>query len=524
VLLSLVLAGHAAAQDPCAAVGYPCPIGGFAAALTPGNLLAMRVGSKTGADMRVGNSATDGVMGPTFMDEIDPTGALVQSLDLGSLLVPIRQTLFTGGTGPSEGLITTSYDSKYVIFGGYNAPVGWQVMTGPPGGGLPTIGSNAGFRQTTWPEGVNFPPRIMARVGKDGKVAIIAQDYNFAKGDTLRSTCSADGVSGYMVGHAIQPVFNNGSAMPTAILAPVVYYAGRGAAGVPIINASLATSTDLGGNARGCLISDMLTPGKPQLYLSVHTKYYFGWDTGLRNVTGVVPAPANACSCSTNPANPRVACTPPSGGSVATCNYITHNVDRGVFQVVAPNGDQLASLPTTMSAYTGLPGISVNSRVNPSTKLTSQMAYERYCNFYFSDPNTMYISDAAFNSNAATNWYAAQTDKLNWAPGIHLYKKINNVWTFAPETRGPSSAAGGIIDGGFAANDLTLGKCGTETYVFWASADFQNAANVNAHTSLGSRLRYYKPSNGDISNIATSANVYGLDQTNINNIMWRGIQ
>ena len=148
--------------------------------------------------MRASTVLTDGIIGPTFMDEIDPTGVLVQSLDLGSLSVPIRQTLFTGGTGPSEGLITTSYNSKYVIFGGYNAPIGWQIMTGPSAGGLPTIGANEQYRQSTWPAGWNYPPRIMARVGKDGKVAIIAQDYNFALGDTLRSTCSADGVSGYM--------------------------------------------------------------------------------------------------------------------------------------------------------------------------------------------------------------------------------------------------------------------------------------------------------------------------------------
>ena len=133
----------------------------------------MRVGSAAGPDMRVGVAgSTDGIMGPTFMDEIDLTGALVQSLDLGSLAVPIRQTLFTGGTGPSEGLITTSYNQKYVIFGGYHAPAGWQVKTGPSGGGLPTIGANANYRVPTWPDGVNYPPRVMARVGKDGKVAI----------------------------------------------------------------------------------------------------------------------------------------------------------------------------------------------------------------------------------------------------------------------------------------------------------------------------------------------------------------
>ena len=429
---ALALCGLAAAQDPCSG-GYPCNVGKFPSALTPGNLLAIRVGSSTGPDMRTETSVTNGIVGPTFMDEIDPTGVLVQSLDLGSLKVPIRQTLFTGGTGPSEGLITTSYNGRFVIFGGYNMPIGWQVKTGPPGGGLPTINANAQFRQATWPDGVNHPPRIMARVGKDGVVAIIAQDYNFALGDTLRSTCSADGVSGYMVGHAIQPVFPNGTAMPSAVLAPVMYYAGGGVAGTPIINASIATTTDLGGNSRGCLISDVLTPGKPQLYLTAHTKSYFRWDTGVRQVTGVYPAVADACACATNPANPAVPCPANSPVTPTQCSFTSHNVDRGVFQVVAPNGDQLSSLPTTMSGYRGLPGVSADSRVNPGTKLTSQMNYERFCNFYFTDPNTMYIADAAFNSNYGTNWYAAQTDKLNWAPGIHRYKKdATGKWKLCP--------------------------------------------------------------------------------------------
>jgi hypothetical protein len=403
-------------------------------------------------------------------------------------------------------------------------PIGWQVNTGPPGGALPTIGSSEQFRQNTWPAGVNYPPRIMARVGKDGVVAIIAQDYNFALGDTLRSTCSADGVSGYMVGHAITPRNSDGTVIANAVLSPVVYYAGGGAAGVPIINASLATSTDLGGNSRGCLISDMLTPGKPQLYLTAHTKYYYRWDGGTRVVTNVSPSVAPSCSCSTNLAT-APACADNKISNTTLCSFTKNNVDRGVFQVVAPNGDQLSSLPTTMSGYRGLPGVSVDSRVNPGTMLTSQMNYERYCNFYFTDSSTMYIADAAFNSDKTQNWYSAQIDKLNWAPGIHRYKKDSaGKWSFAPEAQGSSALAGGIIDGGFAANDLTIGTCRKETYVFWASSDFQNAANVNNHTSLGSRLRYYKASNGDIQTIASNNVVYGLNQTNINSVMWRGVQ
>lgn len=528
-VIFLIALSIAAAQDPCKG-GYPCAIGGFSKALTPGNVLAIRVGEKAAAkDIRTSvTNSTDGVIGPTFMDEIDMKGQLVQSLDLGSLLVPIRMTLFTGGTGPSEGLITTSYTGNYVIFGGYNMPVGWQVQLGPldseaAGYGLPTVGQFAKYRQSTWPDGVNYPPRILARVGVDGKIAIIAQDYNAMFGDTLRSTCSYDGESGYMVGHATAPRDGNGFILPDPLkkASPVMYYAGKGASGVAILENSIATSIDDFGNSRGCYITDVLTPNKPKLYVSVHTKYYFQWDSGVNVVS-------NKCSCSTNPATPKVAC---SASSVATCALPANNIDRGVFAIDTPD-DKLPTGANT-ATYRGLPGLSADSRDSSREKrLTSHQNYERYCNFYFTDSNTMYISDAAYNTQSnGANWYTAQTYKLNYAPGIHKYvKNASGTWSYTPRAGYSSSidtTTGGVIDGGFAANDLTVGKCDGVQYVFWASVDFQMAQKNPSSPipdSLGSRLRYYKDDNGDIDNIAKMTDLFSLDAKSANYMMWRGIQ
>lgn len=397
-------------------------------------------------------------------------------------------------------------------------PVGWQVLDGPPGGGLPTTGANEKYRQSTWPDGVNFPPRIVARVGVDGKVAIIAQDYNAMLGDTLRSTCSYDGETAYMVGHATAPKDNNGVVLPDAQnkSSPVMYYAGKGAAGVAILENTIATSVDTFGNSRGCYISDALSPGNPKLYVTVHTKYYFQWDTGLNPVS-------NKCACNTtNPA--KVPCT---ASPWTKCKLPDMNIDRGIFEVVTTDGK--LPIGSNKADYKGLPGISADSRdLTREKKLTSHQNYERYCNFYFVDPSTLYISDAAYNSG--NNWYNAQTYNLNYAPGIHKYvKNTAGDWVFT-ERKGYSTSGetktGGVIDGGYAANDLTVGKCDGTQYVFWASVDFQNAKSttVPAPASLGSRLRYYKDDNGDIANIATMSSIFGLDSVSNNYMMWRGIQ
>lgn len=539
-VISLLALSLASAQDPCAGK-YPCEVGGFPQALTPGNVIAMRVGSIYGpSDIRIKSSKTDNIIGPTFMDEIDMKGNLVQTLDLGTLKVPIRMSLWTGGTGPSEGLITTSYINNYVIFGGYNMPIGWSVKTGPGSGKLPTINANLQYRQSTWPEGVNYPPRIVARVGVDGKIAIIAQDYNAMNGDTLRSTCSYDGESAYMVGHAMPPFGSDGSAIadPYTKSSPIMYYAGKGAAGVAILENTIAQSTDTYGNSRGCYISDALSPGKPKLYVTAHAKYYYQWDTGRSNYWANNPSTDAPIACACNTTNPaKVKCEGqlvPNPVPIVACQAsgtANTNIDRGVFEITTLDG----KLPTGTSKadYKGLTGVSADSR-DPSSRetvITSIVNFERFCNFYFTDSNTMYVSDAAWNTG--TNWYATQASKTGgnnmvYAPGILKFVKDNSgAWKFTPRVGYATSGetiTGGVIDGGYASNDLTVGKCDGKQYVFWASADFQNAGGTGA--SLGSRLRYYRDDNGDIANIAamSDSTTFGLNSTMINTMMWRGIQ
>jgi hypothetical protein len=144
----------------------------------------------------------------------------------------------------------------------------------------------------------------------------------------------------------------------------------------------------------------------------------------------------------------------------------------------------------------------------------------------------MYVSDAAYNTQSnGANWYNAQTFNLNYAPGIHKYvKNASGTWAFTPRAGYSASSdtkTGGVIDGGFAANDLTVGKCNGVQYVFWASVDFQMAQKNPSSPipdSLGSRLRYYKDDNGDIANIATMTDLFSLNAKSANYMMWRGIQ
>jgi hypothetical protein len=439
-------------QDPCSG-GYPCDIGGFPKALTPGNFLAIRVGSSNGPDMR-NRINSESIIGPTFMDEINMMGILVQTIDLGSLAVPIRLSLFTGGTGPSEGLISTSFNGRYVIFGGYNMPIGWSVLTGPYplGGSLPTINENAQYRQSTWPNGWNYPPRIVARVGVDGRISIIAQDYNAMQGDTIRGTCSYDGESAYMLGHAMMLYNNDGTAIPDPFTktSPVMYYAGNGASGVPILENTFSSALDLFGTSRGCLISDALSPGTPKLYVTTHTRHYFQWDKGSTN--SFYPT---RCSCnSTNP--PKVECRHANYPWYA-CQAVgsdSTNIDRGVFEISTIDGK--LPLGTNKADYRGLAGISADSRdQSRETILTSVANYERFGNFHFTDAKTMFVPDASYN--AGSNWYNAQSSRpgannMLYAPGIHKYvMNSTGYWKFTPRVGYSTSGetiTGGVIDGG----------------------------------------------------------------------------
>ena len=210
------------------------PNGGFVAPLTPGNIVVLRVGAMDGSDVddRFATPDANNVMGHTFADEWTLTGTLVQSVNLNTLPIPMSQAYYTGGTGPSEGIMTVSANGNSLMFGGYNAPLGWSVNNA-------TV-TPAGMGPTTWPVGSFFAPRVFAALTATGAITVIAQSSNTFQHDTLRSVCSADGVSAYAVGHGIIAVDGTGTAISSATNGPVQYFARGSSVGTLILNSTFS--------------------------------------------------------------------------------------------------------------------------------------------------------------------------------------------------------------------------------------------------------------------------------------------
>jgi hypothetical protein len=101
----------------------------------------------------------------------DPTGA---TLNCGS-------SAWTGGTGPSELLMTMSTDGRYLHWGCYDAVYG-----------VDQIDANA----TGW-----SAPRVAFRMGVSGVPEVTGYFANAFTTDTFRSVCSYDGSTIYTVGH-----------------------------------------------------------------------------------------------------------------------------------------------------------------------------------------------------------------------------------------------------------------------------------------------------------------------------------
>jgi hypothetical protein len=77
----------------------------------PGDIVVYRVGSGTGSLVSTGNAV--------FLDEFTPTGTLVQSIPLPTTASGLNKPLFASGTATSEGFLTLSADSQYLLLTGY---------------------------------------------------------------------------------------------------------------------------------------------------------------------------------------------------------------------------------------------------------------------------------------------------------------------------------------------------------------------------------------------------------------------
>src|SRR5688572_19084620 len=90
---------------------------GFAqVSFTAGNIVVYRVGNGTGT---LSNAAT-----AVFLDEYTTAGVLVQSVAIPVDVSGANRRLTAAGTGNTEGMLTLSTDGRYLVFTGYDAPVG----------------------------------------------------------------------------------------------------------------------------------------------------------------------------------------------------------------------------------------------------------------------------------------------------------------------------------------------------------------------------------------------------------------
>jgi hypothetical protein len=143
------------------------------ASFTPGDVVVYRVGD--------GSSALSSAATAVFLDEYTPGGALVQSIPMPTSTSGASHALTASGSAGSEGLLSLSADSRYLIAPGYAAAVGTTKIT-------------SSASATT--------PRTIGRVAADGTVDTSTALTDAADGNNVRSAASPDGTSLYVGGAA----------------------------------------------------------------------------------------------------------------------------------------------------------------------------------------------------------------------------------------------------------------------------------------------------------------------------------
>ena len=159
----------AAAADPTPAAPAQSTAG---SAFAAGNVVVYRVGD--------GSAALSSAGAPVFLDEYSPSGALLDSTALPTAAAGTNNPLVAGGSATSEGGLTLSADSRYLIATGYDAAPG-------------TAGLSSSAAASV--------PRTIARVDADGDVDSSTALTDFADGNNPRSAVSQDG-SEFWVGGA----------------------------------------------------------------------------------------------------------------------------------------------------------------------------------------------------------------------------------------------------------------------------------------------------------------------------------
>jgi hypothetical protein len=150
------------------------PAVGHADAFSPGDLVIYRVGDESAPLANTGN--------PVFLDEYTTNGDFVQTIAVPSTASGTNHPLIASGTAESEGMLTRSVDGRYLLLTGYGVA--------PP--------SAVKLADTAAAD----VPRVIGRVGFDGKVDTSTVLSDFSDGNNPRAAVSPDGLRIWLAGAA----------------------------------------------------------------------------------------------------------------------------------------------------------------------------------------------------------------------------------------------------------------------------------------------------------------------------------
>jgi len=139
---------------------------------TPGDLVVYRVGDESAPLANTGN--------PVFLDEYTTNGDFIQSIALPTVASGNNHPLIASGTAESEGMLTRSIDGQYLLLTGYSIS--------PP--------SAMKLADTAAAD----VPRVVGRVGFDGKVDTSTVLTDFSDSNNPRCAVSIDGTGVWLAG------------------------------------------------------------------------------------------------------------------------------------------------------------------------------------------------------------------------------------------------------------------------------------------------------------------------------------
>ena len=174
-----LVSGLETAVGSATALADPVPAAGATAgtatagAFSAGDVVVYRVGD--------GSTALSGAGAPVFLDEYSPSGTPLQSTALPTTADGANKPLVAGGSATSEGGLTLSADSRYLVATGYDAATGTSGLSSSAAASV---------------------PRTIGRVDADGDVDTTTALTDFADGNNPRSAVSDDGAEFWVGGAA----------------------------------------------------------------------------------------------------------------------------------------------------------------------------------------------------------------------------------------------------------------------------------------------------------------------------------